>query len=141
MILFEILNKKIDYKVIDDDAYVYIASAVIKGRTIEFEGHRTLDHGFNSVWVINFREISGDRCTYNLTKNGGEFEVFAFIKQMIEELIRKRKPNFIRFTSDKGDKIRSSLYKKLIMKYAKGYELKVAADDRNQVDKFTLEKK
>jgi hypothetical protein len=142
MKLFEILSKKItDFEVLNDSTLEYEAQAKIGDRVIRFLGARMSKEPGQDLWHVEFSEdLPSGRHTYELTKSGKEFDVFSFIAQCFEEMIKKRHPQTIRFTADKtSGSDRASLYEKMIKKYLKGYKLKVMDDGSRQV-KFTLEK-
>ena len=144
MILQELLNTKFtDIKIIHDNEDEYDVEAKIGERKILFTASNFVTN--DTIWEVDFsEETTGDdeykRHTYALTKSGKEFAVFAFIKQCLEQLITKRRPETIKFTADKiGSENRASVYEKMIKRFAKGYTLKVNDDGSRQV-KFTLEK-
>jgi hypothetical protein len=148
MKLFEILDKKFtELEVNEDNEDQYSVTSKIGNREINFDAQRWTNDEYN-YWEVDFSEVvkmSSDPKarkghTYALTKSGNEFEVFAFIKQCMEQFIQKHKPNMIKFTADKeGSVNRASVYERLLKKFLKGYSIKINDDGSRQV-KFTLEK-
>ena len=149
MKLLEILNKKFtDLSVNEDSEDWYSVDAKIGDRIINFDAQRIVERisGVEHSWEVDFSEASKpsangvSKHTYALTKSGNEFEVFAFIKQCMEEFIKKHNPKIIKFTADKeGSVSRASVYERLLKKFLKGYSIKINDDGSRQV-KFTLEK-
>ena len=144
MKLFEILTKKFtDLEVNEDNEDQYNVTANVGNRNINFDAQRWTDEEF-SYWEVDFSEekmTDGKlRNTYALTKAGKEFDVFAFIKQCMEQFIQKHHPNMIKFTADKeGSESRASVYERLLKKFLKGYSIMITDDGSRQV-KFTLKK-
>lgn len=149
MILLEILTKKFtNLEVNEDSALSYDVDAKIGNRKINFTASRWAENEGPSLWEVEFSEeippvvpgVTRTHHTYEITKSGKEFEVFAFVKQCMEHVINKHKPKFIKFTADKAGSIsRASIYERLLKKFLKGYSIKVMDDGSRQV-KFTLEK-
>jgi hypothetical protein len=143
MILQEILNKKITDFEVDEDIDYLDVTAKIGNREIRFYADSPKMKIDNKQIVeIEFSEQRpGAKSTYELTRSGNEFQVFAFIKQAIEMMLKKWNPDVIKFTADKADQSnRSGVYEKLVKKYLKGYELTKNDDGSRQV-KFWLEKR
>jgi len=144
MKLFEILNKNfIDLEVIEDSELTYEVETKIGDRVINFTGSKWKSKivGEPAYWSIEFSESSPGKSghNYTLTKSGKEFEVFAFIKQCFEHMIKKHHPEVIKFTADKSNNEgRAALYEKMLKKFLTGYKMTVNQHDKEV--KFTLEK-
>jgi len=114
MKLNEILNSKADIEVYVNQAAMFVTKAAIGKRTIEFHAYK-----FKEVWSIEFNENGH---TFDLTKSGNEFEVFAMIKKSMEMLIQEHDPKEMKFSANKKDKSRASAYEKLLKRFIpKGY--------------------
>jgi len=153
MNLLEILNKPADYKIDVAKNDRFVASAVIKGREIVFAVEligrvdpdskwvvRDGDRG-QDIWEMSFAEMQPTHAgmkkgTYQLTKSGGEFEVFATWRKFMEEFLQRYHPGKIVFTADK-DHSRADLYAKLLKRFnMPGY--KVNREEFGKVDKFVI---
>ena len=117
--LFEALTDLAPFKVLgrSDEEY-FAAEFMSNGRKIKFNADKNDD-----VWNLEFAEIemSDDkvlRHQFKKTGRGGEFQVFATIKAIIDQFIKDYRPNVMYFTADKDDKSRSKLYKTLSQKFA-----------------------
>ena len=142
MILLELFNTKIKAEVEQDDGEGYQVTANIGDRDISFYSE-IYSRDDKTVCYIEFMEVNKQgKNTYTLTKSGKEFEVFAFVKQCMEHIIKKHKPDFITFSSKSEEASRISLYKKMI-RLAKGYKLStkpINRDNKHSEIVFSLEK-
>jgi hypothetical protein len=150
MNLYEILDKKFDFKVLEDSSNVYEVETKIGDRIIQFTAEHWNTPENKHRWDVEFSEevtrmvgkVQTVNRTHKLTRSGKEFEVFAFIKQCMENLIEKHHPDVIKFSADKesSKENRASLYQKMIKRFAKGYKVSTVKMDDNSQVKFTLEK-
>lgn len=118
--LFEALTDPAPFKVLgrSDEEY-FAAEFMSNGRKIKFTADKNDD-----VWSLEFAQVDnvtgdpyGDRHQFKKTGRGGEFQVFATIKAIIDQFIKDYRPNVMYFTSDKDDTSRSTLYKTLSQKF------------------------
>jgi hypothetical protein len=156
MILQELLTTKIepkDLKVVADDKYEYNVTAKIGNRTIRFHGSEAAGNPDGTEWHIEFYQEESrnagsfkgfPRSIDKLTKSGKEFEVFSFVKQCVEHILKKHDPTFLTFSASKeeGEEGREKLYERLFRKYLPNYELtKRKLESPNKAIWFTLKKK
>ena len=106
----ESLNSKIDYEVTVETNNRFKAKATINGR--EITASFSLDD--DNFWIYEFTE--GSNRTVKLTGSGGEFQVFSFIRELLEEFVQRYQPEGIKFSADKSDKGRAELYYKMLQK-------------------------
>lgn len=147
MLINELLDKKIDYEVIEDEDYVFATSAKIGERFIIFYAGCEDDDG---VWEIEFKESKNNKhngTTFDLTGSGNEFQVFSMVKDSIKELVSKHHPKSIVFTASKtnGSSKRADAYERLLKRFTiPGYTFDRAEEpeaDYGPRSKFTLTKK
>lgn len=143
MKLNEILNKKVEFDVVEDTKSIYKTSATIAGRQIVFTATHNDHAATEGKWEVEFTEMfdDGSDGTHDLTGAGGELEVFAMVKGSIEALIKKHKPELISFTADKrnGKNNRASLYDRFLKRFMiRGYSYERL--EGGSRDKFYLEK-
>lgn len=139
MIIAEILNKVPDYKVLKDTDEIFKVESTINDRKIYVAVERTDDE--NDLWEVVFYEQNAGGSEWNLTKNGGEFQVFALAKDVIMQVIKKRDPAEIGFSADKAEG-REKLYQKLVDKFIiPGYEVSKLNPEKSHSIFFSLTKK
>jgi len=145
MNLQELLNtsKFTDFKVTADSPQEYGASAKIGDRTINFGAAKErVPFEEEYFWEIDFTEENADKHqSHEKTGSGREFEVFAFIKKCLENLIKKHDPYMLKFSAvkrDAGD-ARAKLYERMIKNYLTGYKLDKIEGDSGAL--FVLTKK
>lgn len=118
MQLQELLNTKIDYKIIADTHVEFSAKAAVGDREIIVEIIRD-EYADDDTWQLAFKESKDHgefrTSTYSATGSGKEFEVFAFVKDVVFDFIKKKNPYLIIFTAEKeqGDSTRADLYDRL----------------------------
>jgi hypothetical protein len=118
MLLSEILNRKIDYKITNATRRDFNTEAIIGNRKIMFDADS--DNGLS--WEVSFLEKdlkSTSSRSYDVTGSGNELEVFSMVKDSILELIKKYDPNEISFNASKkeGNATRANLYDRLIKRF------------------------
>lgn len=128
MLLHEILNRKVEYKVTKDARNVFNATARVGERIIHFAMERDDDAppGTDS-WEAVFWEtnLAGNGMKFNATGSGDELQVFAMVSDALKQFVTQRKPEKISFSADKkgDDATRASLYDRLVKRFkAPGYE-------------------
>jgi hypothetical protein len=97
-------------------------------------------------WAFSFAQANQDEnaadddaLKHGTTGTGHEFQVFSFVLTCLEKLIAAQAPTTISFTADKSNPARVSLYRKLVKRFAAGWEL--SEDDGSIEVQFTLTKK
>lgn len=139
MILLELLDTTPNFEILLDKSGIFEVRSKIGKRTIDFNAFQSKIVLDNKVkWGVEFIENGYD---YKLTGSGNEFKVFAFIKKCMEMLIEKHKPDIITFLSDKGDKSRTELYKRLLNKFLTSYNFTIIDVETSESDYFKLERK
>lgn len=139
MLLNEILDDKVDYKVIEDSDDIFGTSASIGGRTIQFFAEK-YEPG---KWTLSFGELKGRKLTTDKTGNGSELAVFSMVKDSILEFVEKYDPKLMHFTAAKEafkeKNNRGSLYARLINRFKiPGYKFEYTKGQYG--DFFKLEK-
>jgi len=131
----ESLNSAVKYKQVKDEPRMMIFRWEIKGQKYEM----VMMSGFNDAhkWDVTFtmsqykERVGRELDTYEVTGTGNELAVFStVIKILIDELIKKRKPEMVTFTAEKSEYDvntgRVKLYKRLVKRYVPdGYEVKI----------------
>lgn len=141
MKLTELLNTKGKFKIIHETDAEFITSAQINGREIQFFADKR--PGKEERWEAAFGEPNrSGMIDYHLSGKGGEFEVFAMVKDSLEEFIYMYDPKQIIMTAEKKkDEAvnRGRLYERLLKKFVtKDYKL--TKSDNGYFDSFTLTK-
>jgi hypothetical protein len=92
--------------------------STIGNRVIVYMSHITTDMEDNRIATIEFyeKDLAGTKSTYDKTGSGSAMQVFAFIKECVEDTIIDYKPDMIDFSAVKSEANRSGLYKKLMSK-------------------------
>jgi hypothetical protein len=141
MKLNEILSKKIDYEIIDDDEWSFRTKATVGDRVIIVECLRK-DNLDDNEWSVAFAEMDDeDNGTFTATGKGKEFEVFALVKDVLTEFVKKQKPDRIEFTASKeNDKDnRGDLYERFLKRFKiPGYSYERMKGELR--DRFYIEK-
>jgi hypothetical protein len=120
MNLHELLSDPEPFEVLTATSEDFIAKAFIGGRPIIFTA---MFNDAQDIWEIDFSEKRLNKSTGYIensaavTGSGAEFKVFATVLAMIQKFIQKCHVTSFRFTAEKSDGNRSSLYKKLVKKF------------------------
>ena len=139
MMLMELFDSKVDYKVTTETAKKFSTRATIGSRDIVFLASIESETGEdgNSEMYVEFREQKKEKTTYRMTGKGDEIKVFSMIGASIKEAVARYKPDVIHFTAEKDSRSskgpvphvsynssskRADLYEKLVRKYIPGYE-------------------
>lgn len=147
MLLVELFDSKIDYKVEVASAHKFMTSATIEDREIIFVSEIEDQGRYGMEATIEFGEMKPGRdgkkrITYDLTGSGGEMKVFSMVGQSVKEMVNRYQPDMILFTADKDGKEtskRADVYEKLLKKFAPEYE--AMRKDAGQSILFQLVKK
>lgn len=124
--LDEAFDSEVPHTVVKDTRDEFVATATVGGREIVFSA--TLSWG--TTWHVQFHEVTAKgKITFQATGSGNEFGVFAFVVQMIRDLVRKRQPKeliFDAYKSPDGKNSRSKLYHRMASKLnLPGYSMDV----------------
>ncbi len=147
-LLQELLNTPIDYRVVRASSSSFKTRATIGKRDILFTAHKNdNEDGLNS-WTVEFEQISTSASgkkeqTFRKTNGGKPFRVFSMIKQSIEELLHRYSPEEICFSAeldDDGDDTRPEVYKSMLARWLRDFEL-VDEDDIGGEVLFTYRSK
>lgn len=125
MLLLELFNSKVDYKVIAETTRKFSTEAVINGRKIVF--FATIDSDAGSADVEFWEEatdadekivLGKPRRTYALTGSGGEMKVLSMVGASMKEMVERYHPTEIYFTADKDkdqkSTTRANVYERLM---------------------------
>ena len=122
MKLDELLSRPLPYEITENNDTMFRAKFKAGERVIEFFGENDQgdldedegewDIGFGERVKRTFGDITYDLLTFELTKSGEEFSVFATLKALIEKLVKEKNPKRLRFTADKRDGNRARLYQR-----------------------------
>lgn len=133
--LFEALNKAVPFEVTHVSDTSFIANFTVANRNLQFSA----DRDGKKTWELVFSEMKRTKDeygsfylkhTFNKTGSGGEFEVFATLKAIIEKFISVKKPEVMYFSSDKEDVSRATLYHALSRRFKPaGYKFVLNPDN------------
>jgi len=148
MLVKELLDKKVKYKIKRAESDLFKTIATIGGREIEFTADEEV--GYPREWVATFSEVkkieSTEHRDYGKTGSGSELEVFSMVKDSMLEFIQTYDPMMITFTATKdadGNGNRADLYARLLQRFKiPGYSIKrrsVSTYD-HKFDIFEIEK-
>ena len=123
MKLVEILNKPLPFKVEEHTKSFYQAEFTAGDRVIRFSAtNEAIEYGDSddedSAWMIEFGEVAEyGQVDHEKTGSGAEFQVFATLRVIIDDFIKKCNPKIIEFSADKDKKNnRARVYAKLFKK-------------------------
>lgn len=120
MLITELFSSDVKGTIIFDDKQHFKVDATIEGRVISFLASRNNEN----EWDVMFVEKGQRGTATHKTGSGGELKVFSFVMECLRELVKRKKPTLVSFTSSKGDENRTSLYQKMAKRYTpKGYKL------------------
>lgn len=118
MKLHELLNRKVDYKVLTKTGREFSTGAKIGDRDIVFTALYASDGNY---WNVEFEEFSKDaeHGTYDQTGSGNELEVFAMVKDSMLEFVKEYEPSEIYFSASKKDDKdnRADVYEKMVKRF------------------------
>jgi hypothetical protein len=138
--IFELFNSAGNIKVVEESQHVFATEMDLGDRKISFVADESVTFEDKTWWNVVFAEVDASGKSYfHLTKNGHEFEIFSMVKQSMEMLIKKYKPDVIIFTAGKEDKSRASLYQRMLKKFLKGYSIESYDKNKYQIQ-FKLER-
>lgn len=116
MLLTELFNSRLEKSVVKDTNDEYQIKAKIGSHEIMFFGY---GHG-DGEFSVSFDAIDTPM-DFMFTRDHASIQVLAFVKECIEELVKKHNPSKIYFTA-KGK--RAVIYRKMIARFAlKDYEM------------------
>lgn len=133
MLLTELFDTKVPYRVTVNTEKKWAAKAEINGRTIEFEAEKHF--GNKNNWDFYFSEHKDGEISMGRTGSGGELKVLSFVKTCMKEVIDLRKPDNIFFSAHKDkegeekkaedrDESRGNVYEKLCKLFRTQYTYK-----------------
>ena len=148
MKLNEVLDSKVDYTVNARDNRF---NTIFKKGDIKVEFYATAVDD-SEYWEVYFIGFDGDKHTGTfsiINSKGLEFQIMSFVKKSFIEFIERYSPLEVKFTSDKSDKARSSLYARMLKSSASkaGYDFELDTDSNfntiagNTDDLFVMTKK
>lgn len=122
MLIQELLNSKVAYDVIKDNATTFRTVAKIGDRLITFTAFKEDEN----EWDIAFYESEDihSAVTYRKTGSGDELKVFSMVIASFKEFMDRYSPEIITFTADKDGEsdTRAKLYARMAAKYLKGWK-------------------
>lgn len=120
MLLNELLDRAIPYKVVVSSADKFVTAADIGGREIAVRCSKTV-YQYNTLWFVEFAQVDGNKTTFKATGSGNELQVFSVVVSSIKELVSRYEPDMIRFTASKSEgeigDTRASLYARLAQRF------------------------
>lgn len=122
MKLNELMDSKVPYDVIKDNATKFQTVAKIGDRFITFTAFNDGDQG----WDVAFYESKDHHSpqTYAKTGSGDELKVFSMVMASFKEFMDRYHPTMITFSADKddGSDTRAKLYRRMVDRYLKGWK-------------------
>jgi hypothetical protein len=136
-IITELFNKPADWKVTASTDREFIADFTIGKGDFEFQAmvFKPVDLPY-SVWSVGFTRNG----RYSLTNTGSQFEVFATVKAIMSDFIFQKTPDVFRFSADKDENSRVSLYAKLSRSLSSQHGYKLEEIDKGSFVYFMLSK-
>jgi hypothetical protein len=139
-LLRELLNTVLPYDVTVDEGDRWRAEFQAGDRTIRFSAEAFDDDN----WEVSFGERrEGDpswQLSMDVTGSGQATAVLATVAAILRDFVQERSPDSIAFTSEKSDRSRTSVYARILRRFAEDagwtYELDKTASDYR--DYFTL---
>ena len=117
MLISEILSKTLPFTIDEKTKEFFSAEFESNNRTIKFRASLELNDDEQDFWEIEFAERVRDREHHSLSGSGGEFEVFATLKKIIETFIKEYKPKAVTFSADKTEPSRVSAYERMFTRF------------------------
>lgn len=88
-----------------------------------------IEENGDDIWEVAFaRGKPGRQGNFNMTGQGNASQVLASVIEVMKEFVRKYHPRTITFTSNKSEESRTSIYGKLIARYAAMFGYKAASE-------------
>lgn len=124
MLLLELFNSKVDYKITKKTDSALHAEAMINGRKIIARYQHIGESG-----EFEFVSKAGASATHKLTGEGGELQVFSFIKDFIFDIVHEFKPEVLIASANKQEN-RVGVYEKFFKRLKMpGYHVGVMKTD------------
>jgi hypothetical protein len=119
MTLLEILDRKIDYTVVRDTPDRFTAKAQIGQRLINISIEPDELGAEPDAWNVVFWEsdLKGQGFKVHATKSGNELEVFALVKEVMQDFVKKRNPAVLIFSAEKQSGSRAKLYNSFLTRF------------------------
>ena len=145
MILLELINKPYHYRWDDDGPTASSRQATFTtddGTKVYVVFAR---HGERNDWILVFERTHSDNpysSSFQITKQGDAFRVFATVGEVVNEFISKYKPDHVAFHAEEPSRAR--LYMRMGKLLAKKHNMDFTADDAVPGDpgtQFGLDKK
>jgi hypothetical protein len=114
------------------------AFKTIGGREIRFSAS-VISEG---CWEVEFAEqgeedpYGATMTSHSMTGKGHEFEVMSFVMGCVKRVIEKYSPPQIEFMAKSNDESRVSLYRKLLKRFARDYNVRESEMGMDADDKF-----
>jgi hypothetical protein len=124
-----------------DDSY----DALVKlpdGTNLSINFNMDFDGDFNEEWIVEFWRNN----SLDVTGEGDAQRIFATVLTAIQQFIEKEQPERVRFSASKEDDAgnrntsRSSLYTRLVKRYANSWGYQVHASDYAGSTVYELDK-
>jgi hypothetical protein len=132
--LLELFDKPMSFKVEKDTPGLFTASAKIENETLGFMGQENGPNSYDIMFVIDGQ--------MDITGSGNSNKIFSTVFAILKEFIKRKKPDNIVFSGEKDKgKGRSSLYGKMIKRYAPSLGYKFSEREVGNSTMFSLSKK
>lgn len=134
MILQELFDQKLQSSNIEYENNTCLdARKTIGGIPINFYADAV-----NGIWTVEFSADVPGKDKYALTGTRNEVQVLSFVMSCLKHLIQKHEPEAIKFTSNKSDGSRTSLYKRMTSYFKDQYDVEVSDAGKN--DRFIMKR-
>ena len=140
MKLTEILNKPAEWKWFKTSTNKWIALFIIDDNKYVFQAQTKSMSGMKKRWHITFEIRGTGGKPHDISKTGNEFKVFATVAEILNEYLKKVKPEIFWFTAKEPS--RAKLYdrfaKLIVRKHSK---YKAVSSVNNNKKFYEFEKK
>lgn len=115
MKLFELFNRPAEINIMTAGIYLFKAAFHVGDRTIVFRG----DKNSAGIWYLSFYQLGSgfENQVYDMTNDGGEFDVMSTVKKLMDIFIEKYQPKEILFSASKSEDSRVKVYHRMVSRY------------------------
>lgn len=138
MKILEVLEHALPYKWVREDEKFYMVAMFQLENGLQYEVAFYIESD-DVTWELMFNQISTGKIKSDITGTGGEFQVFATVKAIVEDFINKVNPQAIAFSAK--EKSRVKLYDKFALLFRRaGWQLERGEVAGEQEYRFTRDK-
>lgn len=134
----EAFDSDVKARITKDTPAVFNVESLINDQKVRFSAMM-----FGDEWEAVFETHNGKGYTYNKTNSSGDnpkqaMQVFAFVMECLKELVKRKDPRVVEFSSEKSDGNRTSVYTRLSKRYTPaGYSLSIKSGGHKDMFTFT----